>query len=348
MEHLVAPVANTFIAASEKIQEQISPVHENINDTVIAPINHNVFQPFTNNVNDIIARKDKSIAIAPRWLTNEQDPFCTAISVGGFFRRLVYGAAMRYIYGIGLQLQIVDTFLNTLSLINALIVTIPFGVMSMYNYDFWDTLEQNMKANGCGGHFDNVYDSIRSNINAVLCFSLIPLLITTLYYIVRPSNFGEVPEDETLVKITNDSRLLYQEEGNEVDIDNQTDPQILQRVQVALQVVALKPADECTQDGMSHEDRTRAIITSIVLEARNEQRKDRQNFYFWWQRARIAVLIAFATTMGSVCALFSMAGQIMAYYAVRASQVCSGADSETGYYLGFSIPLLFLALYVLL
>jgi hypothetical protein len=179
MEHLVAPVANTFLAASEKIHEQISPVHSNINDAVL-------------NVNDIIARRDKSIAIAPKWLTNEQDPFCTALSCGGFYRRLVSGAAMRYIYGIGLQLQIVDTFLNTLSLINALIVTIPFGVMSMYGYDFWDSLEQNMKAHGCGKRFDSVYDSVRSNINAVLCFSLIPLLITTMYYIVRPSNFGEV------------------------------------------------------------------------------------------------------------------------------------------------------------
>lgn len=184
MEHFVAPVANTILTASEKIHESLSPVHSNINNTVI--------QPFATNVNDIIASRDKSIAIAPRWLTNEQDQFMVALSCGGFYRRLVSGAAMRYIYGIGLQLQIVDTFLNTLSLINALIVTIPFGVMSMYGADFWDSLEQSMKQHGCGSQFDDVYNSIRGNINAVLCFSLIPLLITTLYYIVRPSNFGEV------------------------------------------------------------------------------------------------------------------------------------------------------------
>jgi len=143
-------------------------------------------------VNEIIARGEKSIAIASKWLTNEQDPFMVALSCGGFYRRLVSGATMRYIYGIGLQLQIVDTFLNTLSLINALIVTIPFGVMSFYSYDFWDSLEQAMNAQGCGNRYDQVYNIIRGNINAVLCFSLIPLLITTLYYIVRPSNFGEV------------------------------------------------------------------------------------------------------------------------------------------------------------
>lgn len=154
-----------------------------------------------------------------------------------------------------------------------------------------------------------------------------------------------MPEDETLVKITNDSRLLYQEEGDDVDIDNQRDPQILQRIQVALQLATLKPQD--TPD-MTHEDRTRAIIKTIVLEARTEQRKDRQNFYYWWQRARIAVFLAFATTMGSVVSLFSMAGQIMAYYSVRADQVCSGIDGEAGYFLGFSVPLLLLAFYVLL
>ncbi len=338
-------VANTILVAKDMIHIQMQ---DGINDQVLTPISNNVLQPFADNVNDIIARTDKSIAIAPKWLTNEQDPFYTAMSCTGFFHRLVYGAAMRYMYGIGLQLKIVDTFLNTLSLINALIVTIPFSVMSIYSYDFWDSLQQTMTAQGCGNRFDRIYNSIRGNINAVLCFALIPLLITALYYIARPSNFGEIAEDETLVKITNTGRLLYQEEGNEVDIDNQTDPVILQRIQVAVQMASLKSkTDPQTQD-VTDEDRIRAIITSIVLEARTEQRKDRQNFYFWWQRARIAILIAFATTIGSVMSLFSMAGQIMAYYAVRPTDVCDGAGVEAGFYLAFALPLLLLSLYVLL
>lgn len=150
------------------------------------------------------------------------------------------------------------------------------------------------------------------------------------------------------MKITNDSRLIYQEEGNEVDIDNQTNPIILQRIQVALQMASLKSQDQMHNQEMSHEDRVRAIITTVVLEARQEQRQDRQNFYYWWQRARIAIFMAFATTMGSVTSLFSMAAQIMAYYAVRPSHVCDGAGAESAYYLGFAIPLLLIALYVLL
>lgn len=216
--------------------------------------------------------------------------------------------------------------------------------MSMYSFDYWESLQTNMEANGCGASFNKVYTEMRDNLNAVLCFSLIPLLVTTLYYIVRPTSFGEVPEDETLVKISNSGKLIYQEEDDDVDIDNQTDPTILQRIQVALQLDALR--DNGTD--LTHEERTRAIITSIVLDARNEQRKDRQNFYYWWQRARLAIFIAFFTTMGSVYALFSLAAQIMTYYSAQAHLVCNGVGMVSGYYLGVSFAFLIIALYVLL
>jgi hypothetical protein len=347
MEHFVAPVANRFLAAGEKLQEHVlNPVQDRVLNPVSETIGVNVMQPISTNVTEMIARKDKSIAIAPSWLTGEQDPFFKALGVTGFFKRFFYGAGLRYIYGIGLQLQVVDTFLNTLSLINALIVTIPFSVMGMFNSVFWDDLQSTMTLHECGNRFTSVHNSIRGNIVAVLCFALIPLLITTIYYIVRPSSFGEVAEDETLVKITNAGKLLYQEEDNEVDIDNQVDPAILQRIQVAIMLNSLQgqPSDQ----DMNRENRVRAIIESIVMEARNAQRKDRQNFYYWWQRARLAILIAFVSTMCSVYALSSLAAQIMQYYTSMQSHICGSENSLIDSYIALSILFVFFALYVLL
>jgi hypothetical protein len=89
----------------------------------------------------------------------------------------------------------VDTAINTLTLVDALIVTIPFGIVSAANYTFWDWL-QTLPCNTDDFHHDHFgelpyyyfYYRFVGSIWQIVISCVIGIVLATFYYLLRPSD----------------------------------------------------------------------------------------------------------------------------------------------------------------
>jgi hypothetical protein len=91
----------------------------------------------------------------------------------------------RYYSGDGLEMEDADTVMNTLSMVNALLLTIPFSIINGLGNEFWDWLELSIA--DCE---DSQYHSTAENLVlplylAVFC-TILSLIIAVMYYFLRP------------------------------------------------------------------------------------------------------------------------------------------------------------------
>jgi hypothetical protein len=81
----------------------------------------------------------------------------------------------------------VDNVVNTLTLMNALILTIPYGIMSSAGYDYWDWVENTLAA--CPKTIYSVPQDFRqfgNAFNSVIYSTISVLLCAMAYYLLRP------------------------------------------------------------------------------------------------------------------------------------------------------------------
>lgn len=86
-----------------------------------------------------------------------------------------------------LTTQQADSIVNTITLLNALLLTIPFSIVGSLNNSYWDWLE--VSINKCTvAPFDwhSVYDKFQNAIFASVYPTLISLVLAVLYYLLRP------------------------------------------------------------------------------------------------------------------------------------------------------------------
>ena len=102
----------------------------------------------------------------------------------------------KYYMGVDLTLDEADAVVNSLALVNALILTIPFGIIMGLSSDYWTTLRNDLVAYG-GSCYGRDYDygrSLQLNMLYGCAYSsMITLLLCIFYYILRPK-FVYFPE----------------------------------------------------------------------------------------------------------------------------------------------------------
>lgn len=91
-----------------------------------------------------------------------------------------------------------DAAVNTLGVVAALLLTVPFSLIGSLNNGFWDGLQQALAACGHTTEFTAriVFDTVYQPLNALMYFSMGTILLATLYYVLRPTAKEEKERDE--------------------------------------------------------------------------------------------------------------------------------------------------------
>jgi len=83
----------------------------------------------------------------------------------------------------------IDNVVNTLTLVNALILTIPYGIMSSTGPDYWDYVEATLDA--CPATkftFAQNYVVFSNSTNSVVYSTICCLIMALVYYLLRPKD----------------------------------------------------------------------------------------------------------------------------------------------------------------
>ena len=82
------------------------------------------------------------------------------------------------------------TFLCHIKQVNALVLTIPFGMITDFSFEYWEQIE--VLANGCskesGITYPYVLTQFRNDFITIIYGSTMSLILILLYYVLRPRN----------------------------------------------------------------------------------------------------------------------------------------------------------------
>lgn len=81
----------------------------------------------------------------------------------------------------------IDNVVNTLTLMNALILTIPYGIMASTNFEYWDWVESTLA--GCPDSeftYDQDFSQFNNAFHTVVYSAITALLVAMVYYLLRP------------------------------------------------------------------------------------------------------------------------------------------------------------------
>lgn len=83
----------------------------------------------------------------------------------------------------------IDTVVNTLTLMNALILTIPYGLMASADHEYWDWVKETLAA--CPDTdftYARAFSTFSASFNAVVFSTISVLVMAMVYYLLRPKN----------------------------------------------------------------------------------------------------------------------------------------------------------------
>lgn len=198
------------------------------------------------------------------------------------------GNIHRYLKGQKLKPSDVDVCLNTLTLVNALLLTIPFGIVISFNSGFWNNLRDDMHDANCGPDFYFYYYNIRNDIMFNVYASITAIIVSVTFYILKP-DFEEGDDNKVylakLVKLTEESyKLIKLQERQGYDGNN---------------------SDISAEVSKWY----KALEKDIEL----EDKKNKLIFILWWNRARWVV---FAIAVLTVIAVLSLIGAVYLIFSV--------------------------------
>jgi hypothetical protein len=103
------------------------------------------------------------------------------------YQRIMDNSLKQMFVGSDVEADDVDNVVNTLTLMNALIVTIPYGIMASAGYDYWDWVEATLAA--CPETeftYNQDFKQFSNAFNSVLYSAISVLLMAMSYYLLRP------------------------------------------------------------------------------------------------------------------------------------------------------------------
>ena len=121
----------------------------------------------------------------------KDDAPLSVFSDGYFNWRKKHSSVVKFLDGNGMTADTVDTAVGTFTLVNALLLTIPFGLVGSLGNNYWDWLEATMASCPLGGNLDgntfhDIYQAIYSQLCGTVYTSISCLLLACFYYLLRP------------------------------------------------------------------------------------------------------------------------------------------------------------------
>lgn len=104
--------------------------------------------------------------------------------------RLKHSAIHKFLRG-SISVEDADTLVNAFSLVAALVLTVPFSMVTALGSDYWDWLKANLKTCGIGSGNEDYFSSyayLTNALNATVYSAILCLLLAVTYYILRPKD----------------------------------------------------------------------------------------------------------------------------------------------------------------
>ena len=146
---------------------------------------------------------------------NDKAPAIEKESIGARLKAKYEKSSInKYLVGDGLTSDDVDTTMNTLALINALILTIPYSLAGSLDNQYWDWLQSTYASSECSDQCgkndaNNCFTSARqatlNSLFASVYSSIAVLCIVAVYYILRPTT-SDKSEDDSKPESSGQSR----------------------------------------------------------------------------------------------------------------------------------------------
>lgn len=79
--------------------------------------------------------------------------------------------------------------INTFALVDALILTIPYGIITNIPFDFWDTLDSEYALCDDNSHnFDATFTDMNNSLSTCVYSTVLAMALSCFYYLLRPSS----------------------------------------------------------------------------------------------------------------------------------------------------------------
>jgi hypothetical protein len=243
----------------------------------------------------------------------EEMNFWEEILPYGFWIRLTdsnSGTLPKFIKGEDLDILTIDNFVNTFVVSNALVLTIPYTVVSEFSTIFWDNYQD--YTSNCVELFSSSYSAIRLDVTTVIYCSTICLVMSIFYYLLRPHT--PIKQDEQLIRIHDQIELLN-----------------------------LKFS---FKDNLNDEDFRVSImdkLSDVSIQRENFIRKHDVNesnkFKKWWKRGRLIIFGMFLTTSISIVCLLHLSTTIFNVHSITSDEICE-RPANNSLRLGFIVTLI--------
>jgi hypothetical protein len=223
------------------------------------------------------------------------------------------GSLSRYFNGRNLRISVVDNCVNTMTLVNALILTIPYGVITALNSEFWDSLKVSMEEGNCDTYYHYYYFRLRDNILIVIYSGITSIAVSVFYYILRPD--FEAREGTDLVSRS-----------------------VLETLQATL---------EFHRTGVAVSETV--VEARSKIEHAEEDAAEEERFRIWWRSGRVVLLVVFSLTTCAVISLLILTYLLFSVFAVPSDEICEfGNTAASSMSIAFGSLLLFYSIYCLL
>lgn len=86
----------------------------------------------------------------------------------------------------------IDSAIGTFTIVNAVILEIPFNVIGNMNYVFWDWLEVSLNdCDNTGGLYTQIQNYMQNSLYVVIYSTISGIMISILYFILRPTDVAK-------------------------------------------------------------------------------------------------------------------------------------------------------------
>ncbi len=121
---------------------------------------------------------------------------CKCCGVGEYIaKRYRRGALLKFFEGYDLGPEEIDTLINMVTLVNALILTIPPGIITDYSFDTWDGMRTLIASCGYNDSEDvfmaNVYNPLNTCFWGSLYCGALGLFLAIIYFFFRPTKTAD-------------------------------------------------------------------------------------------------------------------------------------------------------------
>ena len=95
----------------------------------------------------------------------------------------------KFYSGEGLEVDEADSVINALALINALVLTIPFGLVTSLDMDYFDNVQALIETCDTGVDWNDIQLNMIAPLYVSVVCSTLALVISTLYYFLRSKQY---------------------------------------------------------------------------------------------------------------------------------------------------------------